>query len=75
MARWAPAREEMGWAPVETLDPDRIHAGPWLHWHGDVFSVPADAQLLARTARELQRTRPLVQSLVDDFITRAGLGP
>lgn len=41
------ARKEMGWAPVKTLAPDRIAPGPWLHWHGDVFTLPEGATLLA----------------------------
>ena len=117
-------RRELGWMRVETLDPRRIPAGPWLQWHGDVFTLPEGATLLARTevgpqayalgphlgvqfhpeatteligpwvdltraelvglgidpralvartAREQRRTRPLVYRLVDDFLANAGL--
>lgn len=43
------ARKELGWLPVETLAPERIAPGPWLQWHGDVFTLPEGATLLART--------------------------
>lgn len=40
---------EIGYTTVETLDPRRLPAGPWMQWHYDVFTVPDDAQLLATT--------------------------
>jgi GMP synthase-like glutamine amidotransferase len=46
--RPGPAKE-MGWKPVESLDPARVPTGPWLHWHRDVFTLPKGAELLART--------------------------
>lgn len=49
-------RQELGFAPVEVLDPDDpllgglAPAAEVLHWHGDVFDLPAGARLLARSA-------------------------
>jgi GMP synthase-like glutamine amidotransferase len=46
----APAsRPEVGWLDVETLVPDVVPPGPWLQWHGDAFTVPPGAELLARS--------------------------
>lgn len=50
-------RGEYGWAPVETFAPELIPAGPWLHWHGDAFTVPQDVEVLARTASGTQAYR------------------
>jgi GMP synthase-like glutamine amidotransferase len=36
------------WLEVATSDPELIPPGPWLRWHEDVFTVPPDAQELAR---------------------------
>lgn len=44
------ARRHIGWQAVESLDRDLVHPGPWLHWHGDAFTLPPGARLLARTA-------------------------
>ena len=50
-ARIVPADPpEVGWMEVETIDPDRIPAGPWLHFHYDQFTVPPGAGELARSA-------------------------
>jgi GMP synthase-like glutamine amidotransferase len=40
---------EIGWAPVETRDPDLIPAGPWFNWHFDSFTLPPGAELIAQT--------------------------
>ncbi len=57
-------RPEIGFAPVEVHDPDDPILGPLaprttvLHWHGDVFDLPAGAQPLAASAQtELQAFR------------------
>jgi GMP synthase (glutamine-hydrolysing) len=48
---------EIGWAPVEVLDPDDPILGALapsttvLHWHCDVFDLPDGAQSLARSAQ------------------------
>lgn len=48
---------EIGWAPVTIHDQSDLlarHLAPRadvLHWHGDVFELPADATLLASSAR------------------------
>lgn len=48
---------ELGFAPVEILDPEDPILGALapsttvLHWHGDVFSLPDGAQPLARSAK------------------------
>lgn len=58
------ARPEIGFAPVEIFDPDDPVVGGLapgtmvLHWHGDVFELPAGATPLARSAQtELQAFR------------------
>jgi GMP synthase-like glutamine amidotransferase len=55
---------ELGYAPVEILDPDDPILGALapsttvLHWHGDVFDLPEGAQHLARSKRtEVQAFR------------------
>jgi GMP synthase (glutamine-hydrolysing) len=55
---------ELGYAPVEVLDPDDPIVGNLapstlvLHWHGDVFDLPEGATHLARSARtEVQAFR------------------
>ncbi|HEY6550627.1 MAG TPA: type 1 glutamine amidotransferase [Solirubrobacterales bacterium] len=48
-------RAEIGWAPVEILDPDDPILGALapsttvLHWHGEVFDLPDRAHALARS--------------------------
>jgi GMP synthase (glutamine-hydrolysing) len=50
-------RPELGFAPVEILDPDDPVLGALapsttvLHWHGDVFDLPEGARPLARSDR------------------------
>jgi GMP synthase (glutamine-hydrolysing) len=55
---------EIGWAPVEILDPDDPILGALapsttvLHWHGEVFDLPEGAEHLARSERtEVQAFR------------------
>jgi GMP synthase (glutamine-hydrolysing) len=55
---------ELGYAPVEILEPDDPILGPLapsttvLHWHGDVFDLPEGATHLARSERtEVQAFR------------------
>lgn len=55
---------ELGYAPVEILDPDDPILGAMspsttvLHWHGDVFDLPEGAKHLARSERtEVQAFR------------------
>jgi GMP synthase-like glutamine amidotransferase len=49
-AQVAPADPpEVGWMEIETDDPERIPAGPWLHFHYYQLSVPPGAIELART--------------------------
>lgn len=55
---------ELGFSPVEVLDPEDPLLGALapsttvLHWHGDVFDLPDDAQHLARSDRtEVQAFR------------------
>jgi GMP synthase (glutamine-hydrolysing) len=57
-------RPELGFAPVEILDPEDPILGALapsttvLHWHGDVFDLPEGAQHLARSAKtEVQAFR------------------
>jgi GMP synthase (glutamine-hydrolysing) len=50
------AQIELGFAPVDIVDPSDPLLGTLaprssvLHWHGEVFDLPAGAQLLARSA-------------------------
>jgi GMP synthase-like glutamine amidotransferase len=44
----ASPRPEIGWTRVESSAPDLIPPGPWMQWHTDRFTVPADAVELAR---------------------------
>jgi GMP synthase-like glutamine amidotransferase len=39
---------ELGWVTVESADPERIAAGPWLTWHEDGIELPPLAYELAR---------------------------
>ncbi|MDQ3103405.1 MAG: type 1 glutamine amidotransferase [Actinomycetota bacterium] len=41
--------EEVGWMRIETFDPGRIPAGPWLHFHYDQLELPDAATELARS--------------------------
>lgn len=57
-------RPELGYAPIEVLDPDDPILGALapsttvLHWHGDVFDLPDGATHLARSAQtEVQAFR------------------
>jgi GMP synthase (glutamine-hydrolysing) len=51
---------EVGFAPIELTEAGRasplaaLDAVPLLHWHGDRFTLPDGAMLLARTAAALQ---------------------
>ena len=46
----SPDGGEVGWLRVETARPSLVPAGPWLQFHFDVFTVPAGATELARSA-------------------------
>ena len=41
---------EVGWVSVASDEPALIDAGPWLQWHFDRFTLPAEVPVLARTA-------------------------
>ena len=45
---------EIGWLSVATDEPGLVAAGPWLEWHFDRFSLPADVPVIARTALAAQ---------------------
>lgn len=47
---------EIGWLPIESLDPS-VPEGPWLLWHYDGFTVPPGATELARTQTSSQAFR------------------
>jgi GMP synthase-like glutamine amidotransferase len=42
-------REEIGWLPVRTRDPELIPDGPWFQWHFDAFASPPGSQVIATT--------------------------
>jgi GMP synthase-like glutamine amidotransferase len=57
-ARVGPAPvPELGWRAIETDDPDRVPAGPWLEWHFERFETPPGATELARTPDASQAFR------------------
>jgi GMP synthase-like glutamine amidotransferase len=45
---------EVGWVSVASDEPALIDAGPWLQWHFDRFTLPAEVPVLARTAAASQ---------------------
>ncbi|MNG73458.1 GMP synthase [glutamine-hydrolyzing] [compost metagenome] len=51
------ATAEIGWTPLQTLESDWVHPGPWLNFHFDAFTLPPQATLLARTDLALQAFR------------------
>jgi GMP synthase-like glutamine amidotransferase len=57
-ARVGPAPvPELGWRAIETDDPDRVPAGPWLEWHFERFETPPGATELARSPDASQAFR------------------
>lgn len=42
-------KAEIGWVPIETLEPSLVGEGPWLQWHHDTFTLPSAAKLLAES--------------------------
>jgi GMP synthase-like glutamine amidotransferase len=49
---------ELGWlGEIETDDAEQVPSGPWLSWHFDSWTVPADATELARTPAASQAFR------------------
>jgi GMP synthase-like glutamine amidotransferase len=40
-------REEIGWLPIGTRDPELMPNGPWFQWHFDTFRVPPGATVVA----------------------------
>lgn len=40
---------EVGWMDVTTDDPENLPAGPWLHFHWEVFDPPPGARVLGRS--------------------------
>ena len=40
-------KEEIGWLPVGTRDPELIPDVPWFQWHFDTFTVPAGSHVVA----------------------------
>jgi GMP synthase-like glutamine amidotransferase len=48
------AKPELGWVTIDTVDADRVPAGPWLSWHEDHFTLPPLAYELASNAFGVQ---------------------
>lgn len=46
----AAPRPEIGFTKVDSDDASLIPPGPWMQWHGDVFTVPDEAVEVARNA-------------------------
>lgn len=74
-------RPEVGFHPITLHDaasdgPLRHVAGvPLLHWHGDTFTLPADAELLAWSDRYAQAFRRGDNVLALQFHAEMGLDP
>lgn len=47
-------RPEVGWVNVDSVDGERLPAGPWLAWHEDGFTLPPLAYELASNAFGVQ---------------------
>ncbi len=47
-------KPEVGWIMVDSRDPDRLPAGPWMAWHEDGFTLPPLAYELASNAFGVQ---------------------
>lgn len=45
---------DIGWLTVDSADDTRLAPGPWLQWHGDHFTAPDDAVVLATSDRGVQ---------------------
>jgi GMP synthase-like glutamine amidotransferase len=45
---------EIGWHMIDTEDPQRVPAGPWLEWHYQRFTLPPGSEQLARSAVGVQ---------------------
>ncbi|MFN2451272.1 MAG: type 1 glutamine amidotransferase [Candidatus Dormibacteria bacterium] len=41
---------EVGWTAVATDEPELVGPGPWFQWHGDSWTAPPGARVVARTA-------------------------
>ncbi len=41
---------DIGWAPIESSVPDGLASGPWMQWHGDRFTAPPEATVIATAA-------------------------
>ena len=42
-------KEEIGWLPVGSSDPELVPDGPWFQWHFDTFTAPPGAKVSPRT--------------------------
>jgi GMP synthase-like glutamine amidotransferase len=41
-------KEEIGWLPVGSDDPETVPDGPWFQWHFDTFTPPPGAKVIAQ---------------------------
>jgi GMP synthase-like glutamine amidotransferase len=48
---------EIGWTDVSSDQPTLVPPGPWFQWHFDRWTVPPDAQEIARNSRASQAFR------------------
>jgi len=74
---------ELGWNQVMTAVPDIVAEGPWMQWHKDAFTPPADAEILAKSPAGVQAIRvrnhlgvqfhpELTPAIVESWITAGG---
>jgi GMP synthase-like glutamine amidotransferase len=47
-------KPEVGWVRVDSCDPERVPAGPWMAWHEDGLDLPPLAYEIARNAFGVQ---------------------
>jgi GMP synthase-like glutamine amidotransferase len=52
-----PDGPELGWATIDTVEPQLVPDGPWLTWHWQRFHPPAGAEVLATSASGTQAFR------------------
>ncbi len=74
---------ELGWYQVMTAEPEAVAEGPWMQWHKDGFTPPAEAEILAKSPAGVQAMRirnhfgvqfhpEMTNSIVESWIRMGG---